>query len=199
MANSKKKRLLEPLVEVSKPVSSRSAQYIALCDNGISREDAVLANMIEKFLANNKNQVIVFIVGLLYCYGLRISEVLSLSAANVIGNYQLLVKGAKGSNDRIVTVIFGKEFYNTFKLNQFSLGAVYSRFWVYRELRKAGIYAFFGENRHMSVTHLSRHLKVLDLKAKGVSRETISQFIGHRNLETLKYYESKQKTRRKKS
>lgn len=178
-------------------VVTPSARSEGLCVPGTDQALSDQIQNIENFLKFNKNKVLVFLVGLLYCYGLRVSELLALDCSCVLGNDQLLIKGSKGSESRVVTVVYGKEFYSTFLLNEFPLSAVFSRFWLYRELKRYGLYAYFANNQNASVTHLSRHLKVLEFKAKGVPRGTISKFLGHKNLKSLTYYEQPIKQRGK--
>lgn len=170
-------------------VVTPSAQSSGLCVSSNDREVANYIDNVTTFLNKNSNQILVFIVGLLYCYGLRVSEVLSLDASCVLGNNQLLIKGSKGSESRVVTVVYGIDVYKSLLCNNIPLSDVYSRFWLYRELKKYGLYAYFGNNQNASVTHLSRHLKVLDFKSKNVPRDTISAFLGHKALKSLTYYE----------
>lgn len=170
-------------------VLNRSAQSSALCAVAETPELRAMRLNVENFLKKNQNKMLVFIIGLLYCYGLRVSEVLNLSSLNVLGNYQLFIKGSKNSDDRIVYVVYGQEVYRSLLLNQYAIGVVYSRFWLYRELRKYGLYGYFGSNENASVTHLCRHIKVLSLKNSGVPRGTISKFIGHKSIKSLRYYE----------
>ena len=170
-------------------VVSPSAQSGELCDLGNDRNLANYISNVTTFLSKNSNRILVFMVGLLYCYGLRVSEVLSLDSLCVLGNNQLLIKGSKGSESRVVTVVYGLDVYKSLLCNSIPLSGIYSRFWLYRELKKYGLYAYFGNNKNASVTHLSRHLKVLDFKMKNVPRGTISQFLGHKSLKSLTYYE----------
>ena len=174
-----------------KSVSSPSTQHADLC---ALENDQFLAEQLENFryfFAGNAPAPLKFITGLLFCYGLRVSEVLSLTAASVVGNRQLYIKGLKGSDSRIVQVIYEPQMIDSLLLVNVPLSAVYSRFWVYRELKRYGLYSYFEGNSNASATHLARHLKVLDLKKSGVPRETISKYIGHKNLKTLVYYEKK--------
>ena len=189
MAKTKKNLRSVMADSATKSVPSPSAQSEELCDSG---NDQYLANYVSNvttFLSKNSNRILVFMVGLLYCYGLRVSEVLSLDNSCVLGNGQLLIKGSKGSDSRVVTVVYGLDVYQSLLCNNIPLSSVYSRFWLYRELKKFGLYAYFGNNKNASVTHLSRHLKVLDFKMKNVPRGTISQFLGHKSLKSLTYYE----------
>lgn len=172
-----------------KSVPTRSAQSEASCDAAFNKELQELSNRVETFLNKNENKMLVFIVGLLYCYGLRVGEVLSISKENLLGNNLIYIKGSKGSDDRIVSVVYAQEIYASFAFNNYPLSTVYSRFWLYRELRKYGLYSYFGDNKHASVTHMSRHLKVLSLKQAKVKDSVIQKFIGHKSIKTLRYYE----------
>ena len=177
-----------------KPVPKSAAQSPGLCDLENKNFIAGMRENIENFLKNSSDRILVFMLGLMYCYGLRVSEVLALDSSCMLGNYQLLVKGSKGSESRIVTVFYAKEVYDSLLLNTYPLGYVYSRFWLYRELKKYGLYGYFGTNMYASVTHLARHLKVLTLTEQDVPRGTISHFLGHKSIKSLSYYEKKGKS-----
>jgi integrase len=179
-----------------KSVVSPSAPSAGLCASGNDDFVAEYAVNFANFFENNKNEPLKFITGLLYCYGLRISEVLALTSECVIGENQLFIKGSKGSENRIIQVIYAPQCINSLLMSNVPLSAVFSRFYVYRELKKYGLYAYFDGNSNASATHLSRHLKVLELKKNKVPRETISKFIGHKSIKSLIYYE---KAIRKKS
>ena len=177
-----------------KPAPKSAAQSLGLCDLENKNFIAGMRQNIEDFLKNSNDRVLVFMLGLMYCYGLRVSEVLALDSSCMLGNYQLLVKGSKGSENRIVTVFYAKDVYDSLLLNTYPLGYVYSRFWLYRELKKYGLYGYFGTNMYASVTHLARHLKVLTLTEQDVPRGTISHFLGHKSIKSLSYYEKKGKS-----
>ena len=177
-----------------KPAPNSAAQSSGLCDLENKNFIAGMRKNIEEFLKNSNDKILVFMLGLMYCYGLRVSEVLALDRSSMLGNYQLLVRGSKGSESRIVTVFYAKEVYDSLLLNTYPLGYVYSRFWLYRELKKYGLYGYFGTNMYASVTHLARHLKVLTLTEQDVPRGTISHFLGHKSIKSLSYYEKKGKS-----
>lgn len=177
-----------------KPAPNSAAQSEALCDLENVDFVASMRRNIEDFLKNSNDRILVFMLGLMYCYGLRVSEVLALDSSCMLGNYQLLVRGSKGSESRIVTVFYAKDVYDSLLLNTYPLGYVYSRFWLYRELKKYGLYGYFGTNMYASVTHLARHLKVLTLTEQDVPRGTISHFLGHKSIKSLSYYEKKGKS-----
>jgi len=141
-----------------KPAPNSAAQSLALCDLENKNFIAGMRQNIEDFLKNSNDRVLVFMLGLMYCYGLRVSEVLALDSSCMLGNYQLLVRGSKGSENRIVTVFYAKEVYDSLLLNTYPLGYVYSRFWLYRELKKYGLYGYFGTNMFMLQRSLLRRL-----------------------------------------
>ena len=179
-----------------KSVVTPTAPYAGLCASGNGDFLEEYAINFANFFKNNKNEPLKFITGLLYCYGLRISEVLALTSECVISGNQLFIKGSKGSENRVIQVIYAPQCINSLLMSNVPLSAVFSRFYVYRELKKYGLYAYFDGNSNASATHLSRHLKVLELKKNNVPRETISKFIGHKSIKSLVYYE---KAIRKKS
>lgn len=189
MKKNEKILFSEKRLHAVKSVPTPSARYAGLCAPGSDVFFEECTYNFANFFRNNKNEPLKFITGLLYCYGLRISEVLALTSECIIGENQLFIKGAKGSENRIIQVIYAPQCINSLLMQNVPLSAVFSRFYVYRELKKYGLYAYFAGNSNASATHLSRHLKVLELKKNNVPRETISKFIGHRSIKSLVYYE----------
>ena len=166
-----------------------SAQCAALCDFNYSGELQFLQANVENFLSTHEFTPQGAIVGLLYAYGLRVSEVLNVRGSDVGKNLFVFVKGGKGSANRIVVPIYNLPFWEGFRGCNYSLNDVFSRFFVYREMKKFGIYAYFGNNKHCSVTHSMRHLKVLTMELSGIEQNEVRRFIGHKSIKSIAYYE----------
>jgi len=133
------------------------------------------------------------IIELLYYFGLRISEVLQIKKTDISPMCHILVKGSKGSNNRIVQPVVFRSFWLSATVGDLPLCNIYSRFYFYRLFKKIGFYSKFGTNEKFSVTHFFRHQLVLSFKSAGFPDETITQFIAHRSFRSLEYYAGERK------
>jgi integrase len=131
------------------------------------------------------------VIELLFFYGLRISEVLRIKQYDIKSTGHILIKGLKGSNDRLIQPKYYYEFWLNGAYGFLPLGDTYSRFYYYRLFRRLGIGQKFNGNTNTSVTHYFRHNLVILLKKQGVSEDLLSNYIGHVSKKTLKYYVNK--------
>ena len=148
-----------------------------------------------KEVLQNKNlpTVLLAVIELQLYYGLRISEVLNINAADISSMGHIKIKGAKGSNDRIVIPFIFTSFWQNEAKPILPLVNTYSRFWFYRQYKNIGFYALFGTSKVYSVTHLFRHLNILSLKENFHETELTQKFIGHKSINSTKHYENKKK------
>ena len=129
------------------------------------------------------------VIELLYLYGLRISEVLKILPTDVAPTGQIFIKTSKTGEPRIVVPVEYTNFWaNTGRLS-LPLSNIYSRFYFYRLFKKLGYYSKYGNNDKYSVTHYFRHELVRNLEANGFDRKAIAQFLAHRGLKSIGYYE----------
>lgn len=178
-----------PFRQSVKPVSKLTAQSAGLCAAATDNEQTALDIIVRDFLKNYENTAQGAMVGLLYSYGLRVSEMLSITGNDILPNGFIFIRGSKGSDSRLISPVYNKEFWVSLKSFNKPLSTIYSRFFLYREMKKFGIYAYFGSNQNRSVTHSLRHIKVLSLKSSGVNLSDVSRFIGHKSLKSISYYE----------
>lgn len=178
-----------PFRQGVKSVLNPSAQSAGLCASDFMAKETSLDFIVKDFLNKHEFTPQGALIGLMYSYGLRVSELLSISGRNIMNNGFILVDGSKGSNSRLVVPIYNVEFWNYYKSFNVPLSTYYSRFFLYREMKKFGLYAYFGKNENRSVTHSLRHIKVLNLKSNGIVLSDISKFIGHKSLKSIEFYE----------
>jgi site-specific recombinase XerD len=124
-------------------------------------------------------------------YGLRISEVLGVKTVHLIGANKILIKGLKGSGDRIIIIDFMSELRGLYcHYNGFVFFGI-NRFFVYREYKKIGIGLQFENSKNAAVTHAPRHLFIRELKSGGVSTEALQGQLQHKSIKSTKHYEGK--------
>jgi site-specific recombinase XerD len=170
-----------------------TAQYVESCavehDTDLLNRSIYVSSIIEKY----KSCAFGAVLELLFLYGFRISEILALSGLNVKSDGTIKVYLLKGTGYRIVIPVVCLDFWLEFKNINQQLSSVYSRFYFYREFKKLGIHAQFGGNSSYSTTHYLRHLRVLNLQASGYSSVEIQNYLVHKSIKSLKYYEQNPK------
>lgn len=186
-----------PTILRVKSVKSSSAQFAGLCEGGneISQGNFSPAN---NFVKNKKiNIMLRAMASLQIIYGLRISETLNIMSRDVSSNYQINIKGLKGSNSRTVIAVEHRDFWDRFRQSNIKMSDCYNRYHVYRIYKQYGIYAKFGTNIKNSVTHSLRHSVIQEMKSNGIENEDIKQFIGHKSIKsTLHYVNGKENTKK---
>jgi integrase len=156
-----------------------------------------ILQMIERanklLLSNTLPRVLLAVIELQLFYGLRISECLNITTSDISQTGHIRIRGAKGSNDRIVIPYRFSSFWQNEAKALLPLSTVYSRFWFYRQYKNLGLYAIFGNSKVKSVTHLFRHLNILSLKDNFNETNLTKQFIGHKSINSTLHYERKKK------
>lgn len=151
---------------------------------------AIARNVIQNV---NIPKVFRAVVELQMLYGLRITECLNITVADVSKHGHIKIRGSKGSNNRIVIPHLMLDFWLTATPSVLPIGNLYSRFWFYRYYKRVGLYAQFGSNQVKSATHLFRHLTLLQLKENFNDSNLSRQFIGHKNIKSTQHYEQREK------
>jgi len=131
------------------------------------------------------------VLELLMFYGLRISEVLRIKKNDIKSTGHIIIKGLKGSNDRLIQPKYYYDFWFKNGYGFLPLVDTYSRFYYYRLFKRLGIGQKFNMNSNTSVTHYFRHNLIIELKRQGVPEHMLSSYIGHVSKKTLKYYVNK--------
>lgn len=184
---------MDRLISRSVSVLTSSAQNTTLC--GLeSNSDKQLQSFIVKVLeCSCLSAVDKGIILLCLCEGLRISEVLSVTASDWRAGHKLFISGKKGSFDRVVTVrYFCEELVHYTRC----IGPLYiagSRFYFYREMKKLGIIFQSGNSSKASVTHAGRHLLADDIFQRGEDIELSKRTLGHKSVNSTKHYVEKKK------
>lgn len=165
-----------------------SAHYARLCNEGTSPEALYLSNVGHLLSSLATNKSLLAHVSLLFENGLRVSEMLSANCRDMVSIDYMRIRGCKGSKDRLVRLISNNDYWSRKIGIDYQLGYDYNRFYIYRLFKMYGIYSGFGENTYNSVTHMARHMLLLKFKDKGLSDQELLDVLGHRSLNSLKYY-----------
>ena len=130
------------------------------------------------------------VIELLMCHGLRISEVLRIKTYDIKSSGHIVIKGLKGSNDRLILPAMNLSFWMSSGSGMLPIQDTFSRFYFYRLFKRIGLYEKFEGHVNNSVTHSFRQKLLRGLKKDGVNSSLLSDFIGHVSKKTIKYYES---------
>lgn len=177
-------RHIQGFESVSKPC----AQFAELCQHNTNL-DAELSNILDIIVSGSDSRILERILcDLMLSGGLRVSEVLDLAdlKVNVLG--QVFIFGRKGSDSKLVTPIYFKNYWlkkipvcsNPFKH--------ISRFSFYKWLKSQGVGIHHGNKINNSVTHAMRHLHVYLMELMELEPKQMSEIIGHKSNRSLKYY-----------
>ncbi len=134
-------------------------------------------------------QVVRAVLEVLFLNGARISEVLKATGKNITPQGNIIVKGSKGSSDRLLVVSYHRDFWLRWKNNNECLGDVFSRFFFYRYFRKLGLSMSVRGSSRSVVTHSLRHLLVQSGMKVEETKEILSKYIGHKSIKSIEYYE----------
>jgi site-specific recombinase XerD len=180
----------------STSVLTSSAQNTTLCDLE-SVSDKQLQSFINKVLECTRlSSVDQGIMLLCLCEGLRISEVLSVTASSWRAGHKVFILGKKGSFDRVVTVRYFCEELVLYTRCCGPLHLAGSRYYYYREMKKLGIIFKSQNSSKASVTHAGRHLLADDLFQRGNDIELSQRTLGHKKTSSTKHYVEEKKQKR---
>ena len=176
-----------------KSATKLSAQSRGLCSSLNPAIDDIFKEYNKYNIRNDLIDIEKAVIELLMLNGLRISEVLNIKPTDVLSNGFISIKGLKNSKDRLVRPVFyGSKWRNNFT-GLLPLKIYYSRYYFYRLFKKIGIYAKYGNNVYNSLTHYFRHEIVISMRNSGVDDRAISDFLGHKSMDSLKYYTNEKK------
>lgn len=132
-------------------------------------------------------------VGIIYLiqkrFALRISETLSITYKNITSKGSVIVKGLKGSNDKL---IYLPELCNWFiecRVNKVDPFYGLSRFAVYRIYKKFNVNYEENYGNKIAVTHGFRYAKVREIKEIENDLSLSSIVLGHKSINSTKHYD----------
>ncbi len=174
-----------------KSVPTPCAQTARLCTLG--NDQVTLAKQVQASLIalKNSNPPCWLIAMILLESGCRVSEVLTINSASISPQGRVMIKGKKGSNDRIIhPITIAPQMIKLRKRNG-PIFAEISRFHVYRAFRSVGLSHIFDGRSKASVTHLFRHLVAIDLELTQHGKAAITTGLGHKSAESADHYAHK--------
>jgi integrase len=143
--------------------------------------------------AKNKSRELYNLILCLSNNGLRISEVLNIGPDKISHLGRFMIKGLKGSNDRIINDPSIAEYLLVCKKNNCFPFKTFNRFFIYRYLKSFGVKFDSIKSTKHSITSAFRHKAIQDLNTITSDIETKSAYIGHKNTKTTEHYGKQRK------
>lgn len=170
-----------------------SAQTVTLCPaNG--EVPIELNAVVEQVLrSSNISETDKAVIEIMFNYGLRISEVLAINSKSINSRNQIIIKGLKGSSDRLVTPVISSTYWRKVKMYNCQDHTLNGRFYYYRLFKKLGFTSHAAGNKKNSVTHSFRHNFITEIMKQTDNIEIAKELIGHKNSNSTKYYDDEQR------
>lgn len=169
-------------------VSIPTAQTNKLCDDRSVVEVAGFQESRLKDLNRNEPLHIRVIVSMLQLYGLRISEVLALKPSNITFDGKVIIKGTKGSSDRLVVIPEYSKFFIDIRNSGYNPFVNVNRFVVYRILKKYSLVAQSTYGTKNAVCHQFRYQFAKSINDVTESIDETAKIIGHKKSSSTSHY-----------
>jgi integrase len=137
-----------------------------------------------------KEPIMYYLCEIMLAGSCRVSEVLAINYSDFKTTKQLLIRGKKGSGNRLISISESRIYLEKCKENKVNPFAHFDRFYVYRQFKKYGIGGQFDGSQKMAITHYFRQLSLRILQMEGVNQEDRMKQAGHKSKSSTKYYET---------
>lgn len=180
--------LSAPKKSGTKSVSTLPAQNVKLLQTRTCEE--TISDTLRHIAQKGIDSYGVYALGidLMLSGGLRLSEVITTKMLFVNQLGQVLVKGTKGSADKLVTPLYCANYWRKYNGWLNNPCAMWSRWSWYRFFKKEGIMFHEHGKKNDTVTHAPRKLQAHTLFNAGVEIESIADVMGHRSINSTDFY-----------
>lgn len=166
--------------------TAQSIKVCSVCD--MSQPAEYVTDLSFVHLCNYSNKIAMVYL-LQSRFALRISEALSISSKNITSKGSIVIKGLKGSNDKLIDIPELRSFFIECRLNGVNPFSGLSRFVVYRTYKKFLINCYESYGSKTAVTHGFRYAKVREVKEVENDLQLSSIVLGHKNINSTKHYD----------
>lgn len=139
-------------------------------------------------LKDGVNVTLVSFARLQFISGLRISDLLNIKRTDIDSNLNVYVRQSKGSQAKVISLLFDKEFWVNYKRGLYTDVSVYSSMTFYRLYKRYSLIIFNGTGRNSSVTHSARKLLARTAYDVTNSVEMAQAALGHKSQNSTLYY-----------
>lgn len=121
-------------------------------------------------------------------WGLRISEVINVKPSQVTSLGQIMIRGSKKSEDRIVMGYMYSHVWVNYVKKGNVIGDERDRYYYYNLYKKFGLYRKNKGSDNNSVTHVFRYSFVEMLLKNNIEINEIQKLIGHKSVKSTEHY-----------
>ena len=139
-------------------------------------------------LKDGVNVTLVSFARLQFISGLRIADLLAIRRADIDGNLNVYVRQSKGSQPKVISLLYDKEFWMNYKRGLFTDISVFNSMTFYRLYKRYSLVIYNGESRNSSVTHSARKLLARSAYDVTNSVEIAQAALGHKSQNSTMYY-----------
>lgn len=171
-----------------KSESKPTAQTIKLCEPVVDRSiDLARRSRLDQ-LYRAEPWHIGLVVHLLADYGLRVSEALSIKPTDITTNGQIVIKGSKGSSNRLIVINEYRDKLIDLRSSGFNPIKNIDRFVIYRVLKKWNIEGTFTYGSKNAVCHQFRYNLAKDIHSVTNDLNETAKLIGHKSSSNTAIY-----------
>lgn len=120
--------------------------------------------------------------------GCRITEALNVDYLDIADNGSVLIKGLKGSNDRVIFDSELASYFLRYRISEVNPFVLMNRFTAYRNLKRLGIGIAKKGRKKASITHVFRNEYIRYSKQLTSNKATIAQSVGHKSTKSQDHY-----------
>ena len=139
-------------------------------------------------LSDGVNVTLVSFARLQFISGLRINDLLSIKRSDIGDNLTVYVRQSKGSQAKVVSLLYDKEFWVNYKRGLYTDVSVFSSMIFYRLYKRYSLMIYNGSGRNSSVTHSARKLLARSAYDVTNSIEVAQAALGHKSQNSTLYY-----------
>lgn len=143
---------------------------------------------IQLIKADKQPETIVYFVKLQFDNGLRISDLLAIKRADVLGIKKISVRQGKGSRSLLVDVSSDWSFWSKYKSGLFVDINLFSRQYFYRLYNRIGIAISTPIGKNNSVTHAPRKMLAQAIYTATDDLQSTAEALGHKSTNSTLYY-----------
>lgn len=127
-------------------------------------------------------------INLQFISGLRISDLIKIERRNIDLNLNLHINQSKGSNPKIISLLFSPIFWRDYKIGLHTPIYVYSYSFFYHLYKRFGLVVSNAPGRSNSVTHFARKSLAQNTFNATESVDSVAAALGHRSTNSSLYY-----------
>lgn len=139
-------------------------------------------------LKDGVNITLVSFARLQFISGLRINDLLAIRRNDIDDNLTLYVQQSKGSQAKVISLLFDKEYWMNYKRGLYTDISVFNSMVFYRLYKRYSLVIFNGSGRNSSVTHSARKLLARSAFDTTNSVEMAQAALGHKSQNSTLYY-----------